>query len=160
MSENLPIVEFTRVDHFKMVRVIVEKFGPPFAPDCVVAYADETDETPAQFDTALLAELGVEVDTGRKMPDVVLHSPEKNWLFLVESVTSHGLVNRKRRAELTKAFAGSTATLIFVTAFPSRAFMADSFNKIAWETVMWAANEPTHLIHLNGSRFLGPYTKP
>jgi hypothetical protein len=160
MSEKLPIVEYSRVDHFKMIRAIAEIFGPRFAPDSVVVYADETDETPAHFNTALLAELGVEVDTRRKMPDVVLHSPEKNWLFLVESVTSHRVVNRKRRAELAKVFAGSTAMLIFVTAFPSRAFMADSFEKIALETVMWAANEPSHLLHLNGSRFLGPYTKP
>jgi len=160
MSEKLPIVEFSRADHFKLVRAIVEIFGQRFAPDSVVVCADETDETPAHFNTALLAELGVEVDTRREMPDVVLHSPEKNGLFLIDSVTSHGVVTRKRRAELAKAFAGSTAMLIFVTAFPSCAFMADSFEKIAWETVMWAANEPSHLIHLNGSRFLGPYSKP
>lgn len=159
MSEKLPIVEFSRVDHRKMIRAITEVFGPPFAPDCVVAYAGETDETPARCNVDLLAELGVDVEIQRKMPDAVLHSPEKNWLFLVDSVTGHRVVNRKRRADLAKTFAGSTATLIFVTAFPSRAFMVDFFKKIAWETVLWAANEPKHLIHLNGSRLLGPYTK-
>ncbi|MCK9387107.1 MAG: hypothetical protein M0Q22_01765 [Sulfuritalea sp.] len=160
MPKQLPILEFSRSDHFKMVRAITEVFGPRFVPDSVVAYADETDDTPARFNAALLAELGVDVSTQDKMPDVVLHSPERNWLLLVESVTNHGLVNRKRRAELAKTFAGSTATLIFVTAFPSRVVMAEFPGKIAWETVVWAAAEPAHLIHYNGSRLFGPYSKP
>ncbi|MEU9456791.1 BsuBI/PstI family type II restriction endonuclease [Streptomyces sp. NPDC048277] len=28
---------------------------------------------------------------------------------------------------------------------------------IAWETDVWCADNPTHLIHFNGERFLGPY---
>lgn len=159
MSKKLQILEFSRMDHFKMIRAITEVFGPRFAPDSVVVCAGETDDSPARFNAALLTELGVDVNTEGKMPDVVLYSPEKNWLLLVESVTSHGLVNRKRRAELTKIFAGATTWLIFVSAFPSRAVMVDFPGKIAWETVVWAADEPSHLIHFNGSRFLGPYNK-
>jgi hypothetical protein len=28
---------------------------------------------------------------------------------------------------------------------------------IAWETEVWVADAPSHLIHFNGERFLGPY---
>jgi hypothetical protein len=31
--------------------------------------------------------------------------------------------------------------------------------EIAWETDVWIAEAPTHLIHFNGERLLGPYEK-
>lgn len=93
------------------------------------------------------------------MPDVVLHYPEKDWLLLVESVTSHGPVDGKRHGELARLFAGSTAGLVYVTAFPSRAVMTRCVQEIAWETEVWVADAPSHLIHFNGTRFLGPHEK-
>ena len=97
------------------------------------------------------------VDSHGKMPDVVLHFVERNWLLLVESVSSHGPVDGKRHAELTKLFAGSTAGLVYVTAFPNRGIMSRYLSEIAWETEVWVADAPSHLIHFNGVRFLGPY---
>ncbi len=29
--------------------------------------------------------------------------------------------------------------------------------QIAWESEVWIAEEPMHMIHFNGERFLGPY---
>ncbi len=80
-----------------------------------------------------MAGLGVEVDTHGKMPDVVLHYTAKNWLLLVESVTSHGPVDGKRHVELAKLFAGSTAGLVYVTAFPNRVTMGRYLGEIAWK---------------------------
>ena len=97
------------------------------------------------------------VDTHGKMPDVVLHYVEKDWLLLVESVTSHGPVDGKRHAELARLFAESTAGLVYVTAFPNRSVMGRYLGEIAWETEVWVADAPSHLIHFNGVRFLGPY---
>lgn len=94
------------------------------------------------------------------MPDVVLHYAEKNWLLLVESVTSHGPVDGKRHAELATIFVDSTAELVYVTAFPNRSIMARYLPEIAWETEVWVADAPSHLIHFNGERFLGPYRAP
>jgi hypothetical protein len=106
----------------------------------------------------LLQQLGVIVDSQGKMPDVVIYYPERQWLLLVESVTSHGPVDGKRHDELMKLFAGSNAGLVYVTAFPSRAVMARYLGEIAWETEVWVADAPSHLIHFNGVRFLGPYS--
>jgi hypothetical protein len=89
----------------------------------VLVYAGDTGDKWGYFDAALLAGLGVDVDSHGKMPDVVLHFTEKNWLLLVESVTSHGPVDGKRHAELAKLFAGSKAGLVYVTAFPNRSIM-------------------------------------
>ncbi|WP_279512453.1 BsuBI/PstI family type II restriction endonuclease, partial [Candidatus Thiosymbion oneisti] len=95
-----------------------------------------------------------------KMPDVVLHYTVKNWLLLVESVTSHGPVDAKRHTELADLFAGSTAGPVYVTAFPNRAIMGRYLGEIAWETEVWVADAPSHLIHFNGEHFLGPYSTP
>jgi hypothetical protein len=87
----------------------------------------------------------------------VLYYPERKWLVLAESVTSHGPVDGKRHAELAKLFAGSKVGLVYVTAFPNRAAMGRYLGEIAWETEVWVADAPSHLIHFNGERFLGPY---
>ena len=99
----------------------------------------------------------VEIEEHGKMPDVVVHHVEKNWLVLIEAVTSHGPVNPKRRQELKELFSGSKIGLVFVTAFLERKAMIKYLNDISWETEVWLAESPTHLIHFNGERFLGPY---
>jgi len=144
-------------EHSELIRAIIEDFAPRFAPGSVLVYAGDTGDKWGYFDAALLAELGVYVDSHGKMPDVVLHFAEKNWLLLVESVTSHGPVDGKRHAELAKLFAGSKAGLVYVTTFPNRTVMGRYLAEIAWETEVWVADAPPHLIHFNGERFLGPY---
>jgi hypothetical protein len=145
-------------EHSELIRAIITDFAPRFAPGSVLIYAGDTGDKWGYFDAALLTGLGVDVDSHGKMPDVVLHFVEKNWLLLVESVTSHGPVDGKRHAELAKLFAGSTAGLVYVTAFPNRAIMGRYLGEIAWETEVWVADAPSHLIHFNGVRFLGPYS--
>ena len=146
-------------EHSELIRAIIEDFAPRFAPGSVLVYAGDTGDKWGYFDAPLLSELGVEVDSHGKMPDVVLHYTEKNWLLLVESVTSHGPVDGKRHDELANLFAGSNAGLVYVTAFPNRAIMGRYLSEIAWETEVWVADAPSHLIHFNGVRFLGPYNE-
>ncbi len=143
-----------------MIRAIIEDFAPRFAPGSVLVYSGDTGEKWGYFDAALLAGLGVDVGSHGKMPDVVLHYTAKNWLLLVESVTSHGPVDGKRHAELATLFAGSAAGLVYVAAFPNRAIMGRYLGNIAWETEVWVADAPSHLIHFNGEHFLGPYNAP
>jgi hypothetical protein len=144
-------------DHSELIKAIIEEFAPRFVPGGVLIYAGDTGEKWGYFDKELLSKLDVEVDGHGKMPDLVLYYPEREWLLLVESVTSHGPVDGKRHDELARLFAGSKAGLVYVTAFPSRAVMTRYLGKIAWETEVWVADAPSHLIHFNGARFLGPY---
>jgi len=147
-------------EHSELIRAIIEDFAPRFAPGSVLVYVGDTGDKWGYFDAVLLAGLGVDVDSHGKMPDVVLYYTEKNWLLLVESVTSHGPVDSKRHAELAQLFAGAKAGLVYVTAFPNRAIMTRYLSEIAWETEVWVAEAPSHLIHFDGERFLGPYKKP
>jgi hypothetical protein len=144
-------------EHSELIRAIIEDFAPRFAPGSMLVYAGDTGEKWGYFDAVLMVELGVDVGSHGKMPDVVLYFTEKNWLLLVESVTSHGPVDGKRHAELAKLFASSKAGLVYVTAFPNRSIMSRYLGEIAWETEVWVADAPSHLIHFNGVRFLGPY---
>ncbi len=143
--------------HSALIRNIIDDFAPRFAPGSVLIYAGDTDEKMGYFDRERLAALGVSVDQHGKMPDVVIHDIKRNWLLLIESVTNHGPVDGKRHHELMELFAASTAGLVYVTAFPTRAVMARYLADIAWESEVWVADAPTHLIHFNGVRFLGPY---
>jgi hypothetical protein len=147
-------------EHSELIQAIIEDFGPRFAPGSILIYAGDTGDKWGYFDAALLAELGVDVDSHGKMPDVVLYVRERNWLLLVESVTSHGPVDGKRHAELAHLFSGSKAGLVYVTAFPDRATMGRYLAEIAWETEVWVADASSHLIHFDGDRFLGPYNAP
>ena len=147
-------------EHSELIRAIIENFAPRFVPGSLLVYAGDTGDKWGYFDAVLLAELGVKVDSHGKMPDVVLYYTSKNWLLLVESVTSHGPVDGKRHAELANLFTDSAAGLVYVTAFPNRTVMGRYIGDIAWETEVWVADAPSHLIHFNGERFLGPYNAP
>lgn len=144
--------------HSELIKDIIEDFASRFAPNSILIYAGDTEKKWGYFDEELLKGLNVNVGSHGKMPDVILHYTEKNWLLLVESVTSHGPVDGKRYEELSKLFSESTAGLVYVTAFPNRALMGRYLGEIAWETEVWVADAPSHLIHFNGVRFLGPYS--
>lgn len=144
-------------EHSELIKAIIEDFAPRFTPQAKLIYAGDTGEKWGYFDEEALEALGVSIDKHGKMPDVVLYWAEKNWLILVESVTSHGPVNPKRHHELASLFQHATAGLVFVTAFPNRSTMGRYLGEIAWETEVWVADAPSHMIHFNGERFLGPY---
>jgi len=146
-------------EHSTLIKAVIEEFAPRFVPGGVLIYAGDTGDKWGYFDDVKLAKLGVTVDSHGKMPDVVLYYPERGWLLLVESVTSHGPVDSKRHEELARLFDEATPGLVYVTAFPNRSTMARYLPEIAWETEVWVADAPSHLIHFNGVRFLGPYTK-
>ncbi len=82
---------------------------------------------------------------------------KKNWIILLEAVTSHGPVDGKRREELANLFIGAKGSLVYITAFPNRSAMTKYLGQVSWETEVWVADAPTHMIHFNGIRFLGPY---
>ena len=141
----------------KLVKKIVEEFCPRFTPGGVIAYLGDAGRKQRHVEAGYLERLGVKIDEHGKMPDVVVHLTEKNWLVLIEAVTSHGPIGLKRHNELKTLFGTGRAGLVFVTAFLTRRAMTKYLADIAWETEVWVAEAPSHIIHFNGERFLGPY---
>jgi len=140
-----------------LIKAIIEQFCPAFAPGGVLIYIGDTENKFVHLEIAELASLGVTLDSAAKMPDVIVHYTKKNWLLLIEAVTSAGPVDGKRRKELKELFAGCKAGLVFVTAFETRRSMQSFLSHIAWESEVWIAEDADHMIHFNGERFLGPY---
>lgn len=140
-----------------LIKSIVGDFCSLYVPGGEVIYIGDADGKTKHFEEEYLADLGVRVDKHGKMPDLVVHRKDKNWLFLMEAVTSHGPVDGKRYKELSHLFSKSTAGLVYVSCFPDRAVMRKYLADLAWETEAWCADTPEHMIHLNGDKFLGPH---
>jgi hypothetical protein len=140
-----------------LLKAMIEDFCPRFTPGGQALYIGDAGDKWAIFEHDSLAALGVAVDEHGKMPDLVVYLPEHNWLVLMEAASSHGPVDSKRQGELASLFAGSSAGLVYVSCFPDRAEFRKYVDKIAWESEVWCADHPTHMIHYNGERFLGPY---
>ena len=143
--------------HNILIQQILLEFAPRFTPGGRVLYIGDTDTKFAYLDQKHLARLGIETEAHGKMPDVVVHHSDRDWLVLIEAVTSHGPVSPKRRQELRELFSAYQNRLVFVTAFLTRKAMTKYVSDISWETEVWLADAPSHLIHFNGERFLGPY---
>jgi len=150
-------VRLTAGGQNKLVKKIIDEFCPRFTPGGIVVYLGDTGEKQRHVMAGYLEQLGVEIDKHGKMPDVVVHFEDKDWLVLIEAVTSHGPIGLKRHNELKALFGSARSGLVFVTAFLTRRDMTRYLGDIAWETEVWIAEAPSHIIHFNGERFLGPY---
>lgn len=142
--------------HNKLEVAIVEEFGPRFAPGAKLIYFGDTAKKTLILDEAVFKKLGLPVSAHGKFPDVILYDSKRKWLFLIEAVASHGPVSPKRHIELEKLFANCKAGKIYVTAFLDFATYKKYSNDIAWETEVWIAEMPSHMIHFNGDKFFGP----
>ena len=140
-----------------LVKEIIEEFAPRFLPGGHVIYVGDAGASGRLFDDEYLSGPGVVLDEPGPMPDVIIHYVERDWLVVVEAVTSHGPVSTLRRNQLRDIFADCRCGIIYVTAFIDRSAMRRYLPEIAWETEVWVADAPTHLIHFDGEKFLGPY---
>ncbi|MCD4819309.1 MAG: restriction endonuclease [Candidatus Cloacimonetes bacterium] len=142
--------------HNVVQAAIIEQFRPEFAEDSDLLYLGDTEQKDLFCDNKTMQEIGIPIDQHSKLPDVVLYDRKKNWLYLIEAVTSHGPVSPKRVVELDKLFENCSAGKIYVTAFPDFKEFKKWSSKIAWETEIWICEMPSHMIHFNGDRFIGP----
>ena len=141
----------------RLVKAIIEVFCAHWTPGATMLGVRDSKRNAVHLDAGAMATLGVTLDSAAKIPDVIVHDKNRNWLLLIEAVTSAGPVDGKRRKELKDLFAGCKAGLVFITAFENRRTMQTFVSHIAWESEVWIAEDPDHMIHFNGERFLGTY---
>lgn len=147
--------------HNELIREIVESFAPRWTPGGTVIYVGDTAAKFVFSEPEGWQALGLRPIESSKMPDVIIHHVDEDRLVLVEAVTSHGPIDRRRRRDLEELFqAGKAAALVFVTAFQTLDDLARYLNQISWETEVWVAEAPDHLIHFDGEHFLGPCPRP
>lgn len=143
--------------HNELQRLIVEQFATRFAKGSAVVYLGDTAEKRLVIATDVLKSLNIPEMNHDKLPDVVLYDKDRDWLFLIEAVTSHGPVSAKRHAELEAMLRTCPAGRVYVTAILDFTAFKKYAADIVWESEVWIAEYPDHMIHFNGDKFLGPY---
>ena len=136
--------------HNELQIAIIEAFCPRFTPDATILYLGDAANKFVISEKEKLAELGVPITMHDKLPDIILYDDAENVLYLLEAVTSHGPISHKRLFELEKSLKNSTARRVYITAFHDFAEFGRHKSKIAWETEVWIAEIPEHMIHYNG----------
>lgn len=142
--------------HNVIQAAVIEEFAPRFAPGAKVLYIGDTAKKNLYVDSSTLEEIGIPITEHSKLPDIVIFDEEKEWLFLIEVVTSHGPVSPKRVLEMEDFLKDCRVGKVYVTAFPDKTEFRKHIADIAWETEVWIADNPDHMIHFNGDRFIGP----
>lgn len=148
--------KFSAGKHNELQKAIIEEFAPRFAPHSECLYVGDTIEKDLVKNVDKLTELGFEITLHDKMPDVVLYREDKDWIYFIESVTSVGPMDPKRILEIKDMTKGVTAGKIYVTTFLDFKTYKKFSEELAWETEVWIAELPEHMIHLNGDKFMGP----
>ena len=142
--------------HNQLQQAIIEEFAPRFAPNSECLYVGDTTDKDLVKNEAKLKELGFEITVHDKMPDVVLYRGDKEWLYFIEAVTSVGPMDGKRLVELKAMTSNVSAGIVYITAFLDFKTFKSFSDKLAWDTEVWIADMPDHMIHLNGDKFIGP----
>lgn len=148
--------QFSPGAHNQLQKAIIEDFAPRFAPNAQCLYVGDTTKKDMVKNTAELQRLGFDITLHDKMPDVVLYREDKDWLYFIEAVDSVGPMNAARVNDLQEMTKGVKSGKIFVTAFLSFDKYHKFAKQLAWETEVWIADMPDHMIHLNGDKFIGP----
>lgn len=154
--QNGKKIKLSAGKHNEVQAAIVEQFAPRFANGGVLLYLGDTAKKDLHVNVQELKNLGIPIDQHSKLPDVVIFDTKRNWLFLIEAVTSHGPVSPKRLLELEEFLKDCKVGKVYVTAFPDMTEFKKHSNNIAWETEVWLMEVPDHMIHFNGDRFVGP----
>ena len=142
--------------HNELQKAILEEFAPRFAPNSECLYVGDTTNKDLVKNVNKLSELGFEITLHDKMPDVVLYRADKNWLYFIEAVDSVGPMSPERVIDIQRMTKNVNCGKIFVTAFLDFKKYKRFSEQLAWETEVWIAEMPDHMIHLNGDKFLGP----
>ena len=150
-------LELSLGEHNVLQKEIVEQFLPRFGSDCSVLYIGDTSNKSLHMEIEELKKLNFFELSHDELPDLIAYSKKNNWLYLIEAVHSSGPMSEIRVHQLKKLLKDSKAELIFVTAFLNRAEFRKWVMDVAWETEVWIADNPDHMIHFNGHKFLGAY---
>ena len=145
-------------EHNLLQKHVIEDFLPRFGHSAQVLYVGDTQDKLLFVEEKHLQDLGFFELSHDKLPDVLAYSSTKNWLFLIEAVHSANPITELRRRTFQQLTISCKASIVYVSAFLTRAAFRKFARDIAWETEVWIAESPEHLIHFNGDKFLGPHT--
>jgi hypothetical protein len=145
-------------EHNDLQRAVIELFLPRFAPGAHVLCVGDTSNRRLFVAEDQLADLGFPLLAHESLPDVIALDPSNGWLFLIDAVHSTGPMSARRVLELERFTVDVRLPKVHVTAFADARSFRSWAADIAWETQVWVAESPDHMVHFNGHKFLGPYS--
>lgn len=140
--------------HNELQRDIIYKFLRYFGMGAEVLYLGDTTDKDAHLNAEKLKSLNFFELKHEELPDIVAYSESHNILFLIEAVHSSGEMKELRVMKLKNKLQACTATIVIVTAFENKKTFRTCAANIAWDTEVWIADNPDHMIHFNGYKFL------
>ena len=143
--------------HNRIQKAIIEQFLPRFSNGAQVLYVGDAVQKILHIDAEKLNSLGIKELSREMLPDVLAYDSVRNWLFVIEAVHSSNPISPLRHMALRRVTEDVEAGCAFVSAFETREKFAKFSKEISWETDVWIADDPTHMIHFDGERYLGPY---
>jgi len=150
-------LKFSAGEHNDLQKAIIEDFLPRYGFGAEVLYVGDTSNKYLHLETEKLKKLNFFEISHEELPDVIAYSKQKNWLYLIEAVHSSGPISEIRLLQLEKLTKNCKADIVYITAFLDRPKFRKFMAEIAWETEVWIADNPDHMVHFNGDKFLGPY---
>lgn len=151
------VIELTAGEHNDIQKSIIQDFLPRFLKAPVVLYIGDTAKKNLHIEKESLSSLGIPEPDHGKLPDIIAFDNARQWIFLIEAVHSSNPISRTRHIELQQYFSETKCPIVFVSAFKDRQSFKQWVIDISWETEVWIADHPEHMIHFNGDKFLGPY---
>jgi hypothetical protein len=151
-GENLV---FSPGNHNELQKQIIEIFLPRFGANCKILYVGDGANKSLYKNVEELKSLDFFDISHGMLPDIVAYSKDKNWLFLIEAFYTTGIISEIKFKEFKRNLTNCQAEIIFVTAFLTKEEFRKQMLDIAWETEVWTADNPDHLVHFNGHKFLG-----
>lgn len=143
--------------HNSLQRAVIEEFLPRFTCEPKVLYIGDTSIKQVLVDSEGLAAAGLPEPDHEKLPDIVVYDPVQDWLYFIEAVHSANPVSPERHLDLAQNASNAKAPIVYVSVFADRTALRQWIAEIAWETEVWLADAPDHIIHFNGDRFMGPH---
>ena len=143
--------------HNEIQKAVIEEFLTRFSKGAEILYLGDTSKKVLHIDTEKLRLLGIAEPSRDMLPDILASDEEQKWLFIIEAVHSSNPIDRLRHLALRRLTENATVGCVFVSAFRDLSAFGRFAKAISWETEVWIVDEPEHMIHFDGGRFLGPY---
>lgn len=151
------MLEFSPGPHNRLQKAVIEEFLPRYGYGAEVLYVGDAANKFLVRDEARLRELDFFELSRGELPDIVAYAPKRRWLYLIEAVHSSGAMSPIRHLELRRLTERCKVGIVYVTAFLDRKTFHKFVSRISWETEVWIAENPDHLVHFNGDSFIGPH---
>ena len=152
------ILKLSPGPHNRIQKAVVEEFLPRFSNQSAeLLYIGDTEKKILFIDNDKIEKLGLSKLKRDMLPDIFAYEEERNWLFMIEAVHSSNPINQLRHMKLREMSDQCTAGIVYVSAFENMKTFAKFSKEISWETEAWIVDNPDHMIHFDGERFLGPY---